>query len=367
MVWLHAQDISYYSKESIKKLCDEYKVKKFLIHPNYDEINKELRDFNDFAVISFEHIPKGAESFFVYKRLDNVDLEILTTQQKKHKASENEALYQKYGLKVFNPSKTLADYGGAFKLKQWIKSLEVYRAKGIPIKPVFLLGVQGAGKSEFVLCYAGEKKAKMLDLNLSLVMEDYSPLKKLNEIFEYLSDTQIEVVLRIDEITEMLSNEFLFGELLTLLNDLNTKDGYQINGELMASANQIEDVVNKKPQFFRHGRWNKKFFFHYPTKDEGLEIFKYYNNIYQNGFSPRELEYIFNISLMKHKSTSFAGRSPYVPSEINALMAELTAFDAYEESLFTEHIEGFIPQSQSALQGTYSIINQNKKLGFTEL
>lgn len=366
MIWLHAEDNYYYQEEQIQELKEEYKLEELLIIPTEDEIRAKQREYKKFGVISYYDVPRGAEGYFVYKKLMLMK-KILTTQQELYNIDEGEALFQRYGMKTYKPSKTFADYGGGHGLKHWYAYVQKLKANGLPVKPIFLLGVQGSGKSEFVLCYAGESNSLMIDLNLSLLMEDLYPLKKLNQLFEFCADTGIRATYRIDEITEMLQSEVLFGELLTLLNDLNTKEGYELNGELFASANRIDEVNAKKPQFFRQGRWNKKFFITYPTKQEAIEIMHLYSNKYGNNFSDDDILRIYQRSLISHKSTTLPNLSPYTPAEINVLMLELTQYDGYDNDLFEAHIKNFIPQTRSAMEGTYGIIQAQEELCFEVL
>ena len=366
MIWLHSQDEFYFQKEQIEKLKEEYKISEILITPTQEEITIKLRNFEKFAVLSYYDVPRGSEGFFVYIRL-KPRFEVLTSQQKKYNISETEALYHRYGVKVLKPNKDFSSYGGGHGLKKWFNFVQGLKTRGLPVKPIFLLGVQGAGKSEFVICYAGETKSVMVDLNLSLIMEDMSPLKKLNEVFEFISDTKLKATIRIDEITEMLSNKFLFGEFLTLLNDLNTKDGYEINGELFASANRIDEINRTTPQFFRQGRWNKKFFMTYPTRTEAYEIMDLYSKMYKNNFSNEEIKRIYSRSEIEHRETSLPNLSPYTPAELNVLMLELTQYSEYDNELFQAHIKNFIPQTQTSMHGTYAIIQQQQELCFEVL
>jgi hypothetical protein len=364
MIWLHAQDASYYTKDSIEQLKEEYKLKDILINPTLDEIRKELRDFNKFGILSYHDVPNGAEGFYVYKRL-KAKHKTLTTQQKDYEITENEALYQRYGTKVIKPTRDFGDYGGGYKLKEWYKFVQLLKSRSLPVKPTFLLGVQGAGKSEFVICYAGETNSLMVDLNLSLIMEDERPLKKLNEVFEFLADTKIKATIRIDEITEMLKNDFLFGELLTILNEINTKEGYELNGELFASANRIDEINRTKPQFFRQGRWNKKFFMTYPTQKESYEIIDMYSKIYGNNFNETQIKQIYALADIAHEKTTLPNLSPYTPSEWNSLMLELIQFDGrFDKDIIGNHIDGFKPQTLTAMEGTYAILQQQKELCF---
>lgn len=372
MKWLHTDDFAYLKSENLQILKETEKIEKILINPTKTEIIQEIRKEQFFAVLSFEYPLEEFKNLFVYKRLLPFSGEILTLQEKYFNVSISQALKQRFGLTVFEPKLSFADLGGAFKFKEFCKKIELFKAKKIPLKPILDVGVQGVGKSYKIDCYAGEKNKLLLEANLSLIMEDYNPLRRLNELFEYICDSKLDVVLRLDEFTEMLSNEVLFGELLTLLNGINHANGYEIKGEIFATANDISDVSKKKPQIFRAGRWSKKFFSNYPLEEEANNIAKIYSNKYKTLLTDELVERVVKIANSTYQVEKEQNRCIYTPAEIELLMIEISLFDFNimdlhkdeQDEVFRKSIFSIVPQLISQSEGTRRLIELGKKNQF---
>lgn len=368
MLWLLTDDIAMYQEDVIKK---DYKAKKVIFFPSsktiYETvINSSTDELLETVFVSPDYPKKEDEKLFVVKKVYSKDM--LSTQQKHLGIKEAEALKSRLGLTVTKSNLTLADATGNYELMQWAERVEIAKRKNYVIKPTFLLGVAGVGKSHFVVCYAGEKNIPMIDLNLTAIMEDERAIAKLNEVFEYLSDTNVESILRIDEIGQMLTSKEVIGEMLTILNDLNTKQGYRHNGLMFATENNIRDIIANVPQFFRHGRWNEKFFVHYLKEDAIKDVMRYYNKGYKTELSESQIDEIFYKSQEIYRDDNLAeNRSVYVPSEINYLFERLSYYDNLNasESICSEAIEEeikyVIPQYRSAKEGLAKLIGDAEK------
>jgi len=121
----------------------------------------------------------------------------------------------------------------------------------------------------------------------------------------------------------MSSNEELLGEMLTILNDLN-KGGYDFNGMMFFTSNNISEITYKIPQFFRHGRFAEKLFISFPKKDNAIAVMKYFNTLFELSFDDNDLEKIFLLVENAYKEHNFTwqeNRSPYTPAEYEALFS----------------------------------------------
>lgn len=366
MRWFISDDISHLNEEYIKAI--DPTMEKVLILPTKDEILQVLREKKDLlktAVVSSIYPSQVAPEFeyiFVIKKLHSSD-GILNSQQKYFKVSEREMLSQRLGLTITESNLTLQDASGAFELIKWAKLADRYTQKGYVNKPVFLLGVAGAGKSRFVMCYAGEKKVPMIDVDLTKIVESTHPIRSLNDVFEYLSDTNLKCVLRIDEIAGMLVDKRVISRMLTILNDLNTKAGYRLNGILFATENNIRELIQRSNQFFRIGRWGEKFFVHYPAEQSTLEIMRYCNKLYSVGLTEENIHEIFYMSQATYKRFNLdESRSVYAPSEIDYLFERLSVLNKkIDQKLLDEEIRYVIPQYKSAKEGVAQLLGDAEK------
>jgi hypothetical protein len=366
MIWLYAEDSYYFN--NIEELKEEYNLNTLLIIPTQYQIQESITK-GKLGVLSYTLPPQG--SCWVVITLEN-KFGIYTTQDKDCKITEEEILSNKLGLDIRMPKVNFTNLGGAEKLKLWADRIEIMKGKNLPIKATFLLGMPGVGKSYFIECYSGHLQKPMIELNLPLIMESDNPVKALLKVFEYLADTKIECIVRIDEIARMLINKTLLGQLLTILNDLNTTPSYYLNGVLFATENNIQDIIVESPQFFRHGRWNNKFFANYPKEKEAINIYSIYAKQNKLPFNDEDLVSIYIAAEMKFKDHIQEGRSAYVPSEISYLMERLSMYkteeiEEHKKEIIQEELEIVKPQYLTAAKGISKMLGEANTIGFEEI
>jgi AAA+ superfamily predicted ATPase len=363
VIWLYANDISHY--HGIDALEQEFGLEEILVLPSKQQVADALKSKKRFGVISFELPMKSWRSFFVIKELPNIH-SVLTYQDEIFGVSEEEAISSKLGIRISKPKLSFKDLGGAKALRQWAQKIEILKSKNIAIKPVFLLGMPGVGKSYFVECYAGEIDVVMVELNLSMIMESAEPVYMLHQVFKYLSDSKLECVVRIDEIEQMLGSKVLLGQMLTILNDLNMPGKYQLNGIIIATSNNIKEIVLEAPQFFRHGRWNEKFFANYPLKSDALDVYELFAQ--GMGIDRAMLELIYIKADIKYRGSNIQeGRSVYTQAEIKYLIERLHMYSSIDERAIDQEIEYVKPQQFTASRGISKMLSDTSNLHFEEI
>ncbi len=290
-VWYYAEDKHWY-KEAVKKnSSSDNNI--ITITPGEEELARLIREKGEACVIAPYLPPKKYESLFKLKNLKNLkgaltsqEYEILQKEAQGDRA-KFEQLYsamieEKLGLKVFKPKFTLKDMGGMMGLKRYSAYiLAVQKKSGLRIKGIFLVGIPGTGKSFSAKCMAGELGRYLIELNLAKIIEHPNPVFALHRVFEYIEELNLPCLLWIDEIEKMFAGgseneKRVFGQLLTIMNDLNSPTGYKIDGIFWVTANNIMDIMSRNPEFLRKGRFDELFFVDIPLKQDAREIFKIY-------------------------------------------------------------------------------------------
>ncbi len=184
-------------------------------------------------------------------------------------------------LEYMDLTDRIADIGGLGQLKQWLiergaSFSERARQFGLPPpKGLFLLGVQGCGKSLTAKAVARLWKLPLLRLDLASMFTAGSGgiEQNLRETI-LVAESMAPTVLWIDEIEKAFGGiggtsaergpaTRVFGALLTWLQE-KTKPVFVI-----ATAN---DVVNLPPELLRKGRFDEIFFIDLPNVHERAEI-----------------------------------------------------------------------------------------------
>lgn len=383
MLWLMTSDIYYY--HNVEKLKQEHEVDTLLVMPD----DRELREFmtnstNVKSAVLTTHKPdKKFREFFVLHKLRNRE-GVLTTQQKALGVDESIALEQTLGLKIISPKNLikLNDMSGMPRFISWAIQVEADIENGDFPKPAIFVGMAGCGKSRGAEAIAGEWGVPLIDLHIPTVLMNDNPFEMIDEIFTYFSEnsqTQ-RFVVRMDEIEQMLTDKNMMGKLLTLFNDLNTPKGYKLNGILIATANNISELIEKVPQFFRHGRWSEKFLVSFPPVASAIEMMQYYYQMYGVNFvNIKEMENLqlngkfitLNILIEneyeEYNKASNDGRFVYAPSEIDALMSFLSKMEVFSESDLIRAIKRIRPQQLTASKGTLEMYAKAKELSFVDI
>lgn len=290
-VWYYAEDRVHYERAS----STDGRV---LVAPEKREVDEALREGEPFCVIAPYLPPKEYESLFVVKALKNTR-GALTSQEdeflramaggdgEKYEELYSRLVEEKLGLKVFKPKLTLRDMGGMLGLKRYASIVRAVQGKReLRVKGIFLVGIPGTGKSFSAKCMAGELGRYLVELNLAKIIEHPNPVFALHRVFEYIESLSIPCLLWIDEVEKMFSGSSenerrVFGQLLTIMNDLNTPTGYRIDGIFWVTANNIMEIMQRNPEFLRKGRFDELFFVDLPLKKDAMSIFGIYVRKYR--------------------------------------------------------------------------------------
>lgn len=349
MRWYYAEDVKYYQGlEDIKKRSG---YEELLVCPSEEEIRKFLREGRVFACIAPYLPSQQFRALFSVEELPN-EHGLLTTQDMRHLSglSEEERRRQeltliekKIGLKIYRPVVNREMLVGLSNIKRFILGIKEIRDPRLRPKGIFLVGLPGTGKSFSAKYASSELDAFLVELNLSRIMESPNPTFLLHSVFSYLekASQSMRFVIWIDEIEKMFSGEVeverkVLGQLLTILNDMNTPGGYQINGIFWATANDISGIVERNPEFLRKGRFDELFFIDSPYEEQAKQIVRVYENYYgvkyvNLGDMKRSLSEDL-VSFVQNKVYVFdtlttgsqdASRFIYVPSEIEQIVKEL--------------------------------------------
>jgi SpoVK/Ycf46/Vps4 family AAA+-type ATPase len=199
------------------------------------------------------------------QRFAEADLDVLL--------AEKEALLRKSRyLEFIRPEVRVSDVGGLGNLKDWLKQRsaafsERARAYGLPEpKGLFLLGVQGCGKSLSAKAVADLWHLPLLRLDVGALFEGRADegLRDTIRVAESLAPA----VLWIDEIEKAFlgggaETGRVFGAFLTWMQE-KTKPVF-----VVGTANEVRGLP---PELLRKGRFDEIFFVDLPNAHERLEI-----------------------------------------------------------------------------------------------
>lgn len=181
-------------------------------------------------------------------------------------------------LEFFRESKTLSEVGGLDQLKVWLKQREAAfsdkaRTFGLPQpKGLFLLGVQGCGKSLMAKAAAGYWHLPLLRLDVAALVSQSSGAEGVTDMADALkvAESLSPVVLWLDEIEKAFSGMNESGSLArnfgTLITWMQEKTSPVF---VVATANSIERLP---PELMRKGRFDEVFFVDLPNIHERKEI-----------------------------------------------------------------------------------------------
>ncbi len=189
-------------------------------------------------------------------------------------------------LEYIESSVNKEDVGGLEILMDWLderKDLLKERAKmrNIPSpKGVMFVGVPGSGKSLTAKLVSTIFSRPLIRFDVAAVYGSYigqseETLRKSLDIAKAVSPC----VLWVDEIDKALAggstsggdngvSARVFGTLLTWMNEKD-EDVF-----LVATANNLSELMEKNPELFRKGRFDMIFFVDYPSKEVRKDIFK---------------------------------------------------------------------------------------------
>jgi len=175
--------------------------------------------------------------------------------------------------------------GGMRSLKNWINSRnclfrEEARKYNLPFpKGILLVGAPGTGKSLIAKSIGQYWRIPVLSLDMgaiygSLLGQSEKNMRRILETAEQVAPC----VLFIDELEKGLSSvnsgasdggtsSRIFGNFLTWMNDKKTPVF------VVATANNVSDLLSSAPELFRKGRWDEIFYVELPNDIERKEVF----------------------------------------------------------------------------------------------
>ncbi|MEM4067868.1 MAG: ATP-binding protein, partial [Candidatus Micrarchaeaceae archaeon] len=264
-----------------------------LVLPSLEEVKQAIKEKGKVEVVSSQLPHDEIAPLFKVVELEN-KYGILTTQDREflmtisdadeRARKELEIIEHKVGLKIYK----LKDINmvGLSGIKRFILSYKEIDDPKLKPKGIFLVGLPGTGKSFSAKYAASILGAMLVEFNISKILEGNNPVFTLHSIFKYLERTsdKNKYVIWIDEIEKMFvgskEEKRVFGQMLTILNDMNTPTGYAINGIFWVTANNIKEIMDSNPEFLRKGRFDELFFIDNPYHDDVKEMVKYYANFY---------------------------------------------------------------------------------------
>ena len=378
MIWFISSDKKHYFEE-IEKLKKDYNLIKIIPLPSKEDILKALSS-SGVGFISNMPPKDKYRSFMVLKEL-SLNGEILTTQEKQYGVKEEEALERTFGLKVSKPTVTIEkDMIGQDKFRSFYENVKNNIKSETQTEPIFELGVPGVGKSYSASCLAGSLGCSLIQLNLTMFVERGQGVNLLNKFFHYLATKKPKCVVLFDEFENMVESKAIMGSLLSILGSLNDKSqgGYILTPHqvLIATANNITDIVKTKPQFFRLGRWSYKFFFNYPIKKDALSTLQYFSKKYNVIADNEHVEDIFISYMGEHRDNFVAPRSVYSQVELKFLLKSLEDMDLRElkiennkkyKSVLLEKIKKITPSQENTKQGIAKLLSDSRANKFTDV
>lgn len=363
-------NIWYFSLSFKRKCGGGGGTKQLIPFPTREEIISELKKNLNSEFISTSLPPKEFENFFIIKKLEN-SYGLLTKQQHEAKIEEHIILQQSLGISVVKSDLTFKDLAGAKKLKEWVAKFKIAEEKGYRSKGIFSVGLPGTGKTFFAQCLSGELNRPLVILNLAFLQAKENPIQELNNIFEYLNNTNSKQLILIDEIEKMVGTgeDPLTGRLMTILSDLYSSAGEykKLDVLVLATANNLNSILDNQPALLRRGRFDELFFQNTPRTDEVEEYFNLYAKKYK---LETALEMYGATQLIKDIEKEYEEINPqsknfiYTPSEIATFFKKLDferlSGETISKDIMKSSIKEIVPIIKSAQDGVKKIIAQKE-------
>nr|BDA97107.1 photosystem I assembly protein Ycf46 [Cryptomonas borealis] len=254
--------------------------------------------------LSVERIRKVLSKVIsTYKELNIESVDIIFTEKK-------QIIKQTKILEFCTIKEKMSDIGGLENLKSWLQkrigALSQRAEKyGLPYpRGLFLVGVQGTGKSLTAKVIANEWKLPLLRLDVGKLFGGIigeSELKMRQTI--ELTETMAPCILWIDEIDKAFGGSEVKGDsgtthrvLATFITWLSEKKSPVF---VVATANNISLLPS---ELIRKGRFDEIFFIGLPNEEEKKSIFK----IHLNQVRPKSWN-TYNINMLARLAEKFSG------------------------------------------------------------
>ena len=289
--------------------------------------------------LSLERIRKVLSKIIAtYKEINIESLDIIFTEKK-------QIISQTKILEFCTVIERMSDIGGLENLKKWLQKRAgalSQRAEhyGLPSpKGLFLVGIQGTGKSLSAKAIANEWGLPLLRLDVGklfggIIGESESKMRQMI----HLSETISPCVLWIDEIDKAfagIDNKNDSGTtnrvLATFITWLSEKKSSVF---VVATANNINSLPS---EIIRKGRFDEIFFIGLPNLKERKLIFK----VHLNRLRPKSWN-TYNISLLAEMTKKFSG-AEIEESIIEAMHSAFSESREFTLEDIMDSIRQFVP------------------------
>ncbi len=283
------------TEEEIRQLLEE-QIKLFQkINPELNLTEEEkYRIVQELRGLKLQQIEIVLKSLLREKSISGItNFEIVK------KAKETQL--RKVGLEPVNPV-SIENIGGLYNLKDYLKTVEeIFKLKEKPknikeipsLKGILLTGVPGTGKSLTAKALGSILQIPIVKLNMSNILSKWIGESEANftRILKTI-ETLSPVILLIDEIEKTFTGEHEVSQRLlgTFLNWLQENNGKVY---VVATANKIQRLP---VELTRTGRWDKLFYFDFPTYEERYEIAKIHLNKYLENVEEKYIKYLAEIT-----------------------------------------------------------------------
>ena len=289
--------------------------------------------------LSLERVRKVLSKIIAtYKEINVESLEIVFVEKK-------QIISQTKILEFCNVTEKMCDVGGLENLKKWLKKRSGALSQkaeeyGLPMpKGLFLVGIQGTGKSLTAKAIANEWGLPLLRLDVGklfggIVGESESKMRQMIQLSEAISPC----VLWIEEIDKAFSGTDFRGDsgttnrvLATFITWLSEKRSSVF---VVATANNIHSLPS---EIIRKGRFDEIFFIGLPNFEEKKSIFK----VHLNRLRPKSWDK-YDLNVLSNLAKRFSG------AEIEEVIVESmhTAFSENREFTMDDIIDSinqFVP------------------------
>jgi ATP-dependent 26S proteasome regulatory subunit len=269
----------------------------------------------------------------------------LTPEDVAEVSAQKQQIIRKSGLLEYCPAEeTFSQVAGLGQLKEWLNKRSVAfsteaRAFGLPApKGIFLLGVQGCGKSLSAKAVSSLWQLPLLRFDMGRMFGSFVGSSEENVRRAIgVAESVAPAILWVDEIdkafagsqgsgaTDAGTTARVFGTFLTWLSE-KTAPVF-----VVATAN---DISHLPPELLRKGRFDEIFFVDLPSPEERAEVFQIH--LSRRGRDPER----FDLPTLVSASHGFSG------AEIEeAIISAL--YDAFydQQSLGTTHILGALTEA----------------------
>lgn len=301
--------------------------------------------------LSLERIRKILSKIIATYREINIESLDIIFREKRQIISQTKI------LEFCTVTEKMSDIGGLENLKNWLQKREgslSQRAEkyGLPSpKGLFLVGIQGTGKSLIAKAIANEWGLPLLRLDVGklfggIIGESESRMRQMIQFSEAISPC----ILWIDEIDKAFAGLENKGDsgttnrvLATFITWLSEKKSSVF---VVATANNIHSLP---PEILRKGRFDEIFFIGLPSLEEKKSIFK----VHLSRLRPKSWNK-YDICLLSEMSKKFSG------AEIEEVIIEAmhTAFSENREFTLDDIIESinqFVPLAYTSQEKIESL------------